>query len=68
MKASEIGIELRKMRERRTWTQRELSDKSGVSLNRIKWYEINEGSIPTFDVVVKIFRALGYELYIRKVR
>ena len=66
MKASEIGRWLRHEREQRTWTQKELADKAHVSVHKIKWYEVNPESVPTFDVAVKVAKALGWGLHFEK--
>ena len=68
VKLDDLTAVFRHMRERRTWTQKELADKAGVTMNKIKWYENNEKSMPTIDTVVKVAKAFGYEVKFVKVR
>ncbi len=66
VKASDIGTKLKRLREMRGLTQKELADRAGVSVSKIKWYEAHDYSIPTFDTVADVMKVLGYKLVFLK--
>jgi ribosome-binding protein aMBF1 (putative translation factor) len=59
-----LGLELKAMREKRGWTQKQLADKLGVALPRISEFERGKWNL-TFQYLVKITTALGGHVNIK---
>ena len=63
VRLEEIGKALMALREEKGMTRKQLAIKAGVSLTRVKWYELNH-EVPAFDTVVRVLSALGYDVRI----
>lgn len=57
-----IGAKIRAARQARNWTQAELAEASGISLNYIKQLEGGHKPNPTQDTLQKLARAFGISL------
>lgn len=61
----QFGQVLRKVRNKRDFTQDELSDKSGVVQDKVSKIENNNHN-PTLDTIFRLLGALNYEIELRE--
>lgn len=61
-----IGEKLKLLREQKNWSQRKLSEKSGVGPNSVGSYESGKHE-PTYFAVECLLQAMGYRLVIERI-
>jgi transcriptional regulator with XRE-family HTH domain len=57
---------IKKLREEKGMTQVELAKKVKISVRALSQYE-NKDSVPSYKVMIKILRVLGYKLVLEKI-
>lgn len=60
-----IGEKIKLLREQKEWSQRKLSEKSGIGPNCVSNYEAGKHE-PTYFAIECLLEAMGYELVVRK--
>lgn len=61
------GSTIRKIRERKGWTQHQLAKAAGCGLSNVSQWETGRVHIKVKDME-KLLNAMGYELYTRKIK
>ena len=59
---SKIGVKIKRLREKRGWTQEALAKKAGVNLVTVGRIEAEMRKTPTLETRKKLARALGVSI------